>query len=140
MSVNEPPVAYRRVLAGSDRSFGLTFAVVFALIGLWPMVHGASLRYWAIAVAMVFFVAGLFWPGLLSPPKRVWFRLSLALHRVVNPVLMFLIYYGVIVPIGLVLRALGKDLLRLRNDHSAPSYWLAREPPGPADGSMAKQF
>src|SRR5215471_7570033 len=140
MSVNEPPVVYRRVVAGSDRNFGLTFAAVFMLVALWPIVHGAPPRYWAIAVAIVFLVAGLLWPALLLPLKRVWFRLGLSLHRVVNPVLMFLIYYGAIVPIGLVLRALGKDLLRLGGDHSAPSYWIARDPPGPADGSMAKQF
>jgi hypothetical protein len=66
--------------------------------------------------------------------------LGLLLHHVVNPVLMFLIYYSTVLPTGLVLRALGKDVLRLKVDHASTSYWIVRAPPGPGAGSMEKQF
>jgi hypothetical protein len=79
-------------------------------------------------------------PQLLSPLNQLWFRLGLLLHHVVNPVLMFLIYYSTVLPTGLVLRALGKDVLRLKLDHASTSYWIVRAPPGPGAGSMEKQF
>jgi hypothetical protein len=140
MSNTETVVAYRAVTRGSDRSFGIVFACVFALIGLWPMLHGSAPRLWALAVAAACLAAGLLRPQFLSPLNRLWFRFGLLLHHVVNPVLMLLIYYGAVVPTGLVLRALGKDVLRLKLDRTAASYWIIREPPGPAMGSMEKQF
>ena len=140
MSNTETVVAYRAVTRGSDRSFGIVFACVFALIGLWPMLHGSAPRLWALAVAAACLAAGLLRPQFLSPLNRLWFRFGLLLHHVVNPVLMLLIYYGAVVPTGLVLRALGKDVLRLKLDRAAASYWIIRDPPGPAVGSMEKQF
>ena len=140
MSNTETVVAYRAVTRGSDRSFGIVFACVFALIGLWPMLHGSAPRLWALAVAAACLAAALLRPQFLSPLNRLWFRFGLLLHHVVNPVLMLLIYYGAVVPTGLVLRALGKDVLRLKLDRAAASYWIIRDPPGPAVGSMEKQF
>jgi hypothetical protein len=77
---------------------------------------------------------------VLLPFNAVWFRLGLVLHHVVNPIIMFVIYWVAVVPTGLVMRAVGKDPLRLRIDRSLATYWLARQPPGPAAGSMRKQF
>ena len=79
-------------------------------------------------------------PRLLHPLNRVWFALGLLLHHVVNPVVMALMFYGAILPMALLLRALGKDLLRLKREPQAASYWIAREPPAPAPDSMSKQF
>jgi len=140
MSNTETIVAYRGVTRGSDRNFGIVFACVFAIIGLWPMLHGSGLRLWALAVAVACLAASMLRPQLLSPLNQLWFRFGLLLHHVVNPVLMVVIYYGAVVPTGLVLRASGKDVLRLKLDRSAASYWMVRDPPGPAVGSMEKQF
>jgi predicted membrane metal-binding protein len=140
MSNIEPVVAPRMIISGSDRNFGIVFAVVFALIGLWPMIHDTAPRFWALVTAASFLAAGVLRPQILSPLNQLWFRFGLLLHRVVNPVLMFLIYYGAVVPTGLVLKVLGKDVLRLKLDRAATSYWIIREPPGPAAGSMEKQF
>jgi hypothetical protein len=85
-----------------------------------------------LAFAVVAFVA----PDLFAPLNRAWFWVGQALHRVVNPVLMALIYFGSVVPTGLVLKLLGKDPLRLQRDRAAASYWVPRDPPGP----MTKQF
>jgi hypothetical protein len=67
-------------------------------------------------------------------------KLSLLLSRVMNPLVIALMYYVVFVPVGLMLRALGKDVLRLKPDRKAISYWVPRDPPGPSRGSMANQF
>jgi hypothetical protein len=140
MAANEPVVSHRKVVAGSDRSFGLVFAAFFAVVGLLPVMHGAPVRWWALAIAGAFAAAALVVPRLLHPLNRVWFALGLLLHHVVNPVVMAIMFYGAILPMALLLRALGKDILRLKREPQAASYWIAREPPAPAPGSMRKQF
>ena len=79
-------------------------------------------------------------PRVLAPLNIIWFRLGLLLHHVVNPVIMAVVYYGAVVPMGLLLKARGKDLLRLKRDPDATTYWIVRDPPGPAPGSMKQQF
>ena len=140
MATNEPVVSHRKVVMGSNRSFGLVFGGFFVLVALLPAIHGSPVRLWALAVAVAFFAAAFFAPRLLQPLNRVWFRLGLLLHHVVNPVIMAVMFYGAILPMALLLRALGKDLLRLKRDPNADSYWIEREPPGPTPGSMSKQF
>lgn len=140
MTTNEPVVSHKKVVIGSERSFGLVFAGFFALVALLPALHGAPIRYWALALAAAFAAVAFVMPRLLRPLNRVWAALGLALHHVVNPLVMAVMFYGAILPMALLLRALGKDLLRLKRDPQAASYWIARDPPGPAPDSMRKQF
>jgi hypothetical protein len=84
--------------------------------------------------------AALLRPGVLAPLNRLWMRFGLLLAKVVNPLVLGLLFFVTILPIGLIMRALGKDLLRLKLDRSARSYWIAREPPGPPPPSMRNQY
>jgi len=127
----------------TERSFGLTIGGVLALIGLVKLVKAwpdMSWRWgiWLVAAA-AFAGLGAFWPGLLRPLNRGWFRLGLLLHRVVTPVVMAFVFFGFVLPTGLVLRAFGKDLLHLRRAASAQSYWILRDRQG-AHGTMKDQF
>jgi hypothetical protein len=92
----------------------------------------------AIGAPLVAF--GLLAPGLLAPLNRAWTRLGLLLFKVVNPLVLGLIYLTTVVPIGLLMRLLGRDLLSLKLDRQAQSYWVVREPPGPAPETMIRQF
>jgi hypothetical protein len=83
---------------------------------------------------------GLIWAAALSPFNRLWLRLGLGLHKIVNPVVMVALFVSVILPLGILLRLCGKDLLRLRFDRDAASYWIERERPGPAPEAMKEQF
>ena len=124
----------------SNRTFGLAFAGVFALIGgigLWQ--HHQHAMWWFLA-ALPFLGCGVFYPAALAPLNRLWLKLGLALYHVVNPVVMGILFYLTIVPIGLVMRLANKDLLRLRLDANAKSYWINRQPPGPPPDSMKNQF
>jgi hypothetical protein len=140
MATNEPIVSHKKVVMGSNRSFGLVFAVFFAVVALLPTVHGAPLRWWALGLAAAFAGAAFLFPRALQPLNWVWFKLGLLLHHVVNPVIMAAMFYGAILPMALLLRWTGKDLLRLKREPESRSYWIAREPPAPAPGSMRKQF
>jgi predicted membrane metal-binding protein len=128
------------VTIGSDRGFGLVFAVVFALIGLWPAVRGGDPRLWSLAIAVVFLGAALYAPDVLRPLNRVWFSFGLLLSKIVSPVIMGLLFVTTVIPTALIMRLRGGDLLRLRLEREATSYWIVRDPPGPAPDSMRKQF
>lgn len=128
------------VKRGSDRSFGVVFAAFFALVGLVRIVHGAPPRWWAVAFAVVFLVVALARPSLLAMPNRWWTRLGLLLARIVNPLVMGLVFYLAVTPTAALMRAFGKDPLRLRYDRAAKSYWIERTPPGPPPDTMSRQF
>lgn len=131
-------VWFRRYLQPtSERGFGIGFAVAFSVIGLAPMLtRRADVRWWALASAAVFFVCACFAPWTLRPLRTTWFRLGPLLNRSLSAVIMGALFFLAFVPMGLFLRVIGKDLLRLRGNSSVESYWITRDPPGPARGSM----
>ena len=128
------------VTGSSDRSFGLTFAAVGAIVALWPWLDGAQPRWWLLASAAALVAISLFAAPILRPFNRIWMRFGLLLHRIVNPIVLAIVFYGVLTPLGLMLRVGGKDPLRLRFDKAATSYWRLRQPPGPAPKTMSRQF
>jgi len=124
----------------SDRRFGVLFLVVFGLIGAFQMWRGgASGPYW-LAAAAVFGVAAFAWPRVLHPLNVAWFRLGLLLHKLVSPVVIGAMFFLTVVPTGLIMRLAGKDPLRLKFDPKADSYWIKRDPPGPAPEGLKNQF
>jgi hypothetical protein len=135
--------AHERIEGPSDRSFGVTVGGILAGLGLLKGLWFADWSVVARALVLVggaLVVAALVRPSLLAPLNRAWLRLGLVLFKIVNPIVMFLIYATTVVPIGLWLRLRGKDPLRLRRDPAAASYWIPREPPGPPPESMRNQF
>ena len=125
---------------GSERSFGLVFAGAFLLVALWPLVHHASPRLWAIGVAVMFALCAWLAPRILAPLNRIWFRFGELLHRIVSPIALGVIFFGVITPYALVMRLFGRDALLLRKGSARPSYRVRREPPGPPPDSFNNQF
>ena len=117
----------------SDRKFGWTFAALFVLVG-------ALSHPWLIALGALFAVVTVTRAELLAPLKRAWMRLDELLNRVVSPVVMAVIFFAVFTPVGLVMRAFGRDALSLRYEPKADSYWKRREPPGPAEDSFRNLF
>jgi len=128
------------VHGSSDRSFGVVFAVVFLVIGLLPLAFGSDIRIWALLVGAAFLLTALTIPRSLAPLNRLWFRFGLLLHGIVSPIVLGIMFYGVITPMGAIMRAFGKDLLRLKFDKSSQSYWVDRVPPGPPPESIKDQF
>jgi Saxitoxin biosynthesis operon protein SxtJ len=128
------------VEGSSDRSFGLVFAAAFVLIALLPLLHGAAPRWWALGVAVVLALIAAMMPSLLTGPNRLWIKLGVLLGKLVSPVALGVLFYGVLSPIGVVMRIAGKDPLRLKRDPGAASYWIPRRPPGPPADSMTNQF
>jgi saxitoxin biosynthesis operon SxtJ-like protein len=124
----------------SDRSFGLVFTAFFALAGLWPLVHKRPLRLWALVISAAFLLVALALPGVLHPLNLWWARLGKLLSKVTNPVITGAMFYMIFTPAGLLLRLFGKDLLRLKYDRNATTYWIRRDPAGLSPESMRNQF
>jgi hypothetical protein len=125
---------------GSDRNFGFVFTAFFSIVGLYPLRYGLPIRPWALGLAALFLLAAGAAPRVLHVPNVIWFRFGLLLAKVVNPIVLSLLYLVAFVPTGLLLRAVGKDPMRVKRDPSASTYWLPRTPPGPEPESMKMQF
>jgi hypothetical protein len=128
------------VKAGTDRGFGLVFAGFFAIMAALSWWRGHEAWHYTLPVAAVFLVIALTFPKILGPLNRLWLKFGLLLFKVMNPLVMGLLFFVTITPIGLIMRATGKDFLRLRLDKDAKSYWIDRAPPGPPPQSMKNQF
>jgi len=128
------------VAISSERSFGFVFAAVFAIIGLWPLLDGDGPRLWSLGVAVAFAAVAVLRPALLAPLNRLWARFGLLLHHVVNPVVMAVLFFLTITPIGLIARLFRKDPLNLKFEPDRRTYWIEREPPGPPPETMKNQF
>ncbi len=128
------------VIGPTDRSFGLTFAAVFTVIAALPLLHGRAPRWWVLIPAVVMVALALTRPAILAPFNRWWARFGQILHKIVNPLILGLMFFLIITPIGLLMRVLGKRSMRTGPEPGAASYWVLREPPGPDPKSMRRQF
>lgn len=139
-STHEDYFREHAVKGSSDKSFGLVFAGFFTLVAVLPLLHGGALRLWALGIAAAFAIVAFVRPSLLAVPNRWWMKFGLLLAKVVNPIVMGLLFYLTVTPTAAIMRAMGKDPLRLKIDKSAKSYWIERDPPGPAPDTMSHQF
>lgn len=125
------------VRPASDRSFGVVIAVALTVLAAAPLRHGLPPRWWALGVAAGFAAFALWRPRALRRLNAAWMRLGLLLGRVTSPVLLALVFYGGVMPTGLVMRVFRRDPMRRRRDPGAASYWIVRPPD---KSSMRQQF
>jgi len=141
MATHEDLSRTHDVKASSNRSFGWVFTAVFLIIAVWPLVSGGMVRWWSVFVAAAFALVTVAAPNLLALPNRLWLRFGLLLNRIISPVVLALLFYFVVTPMGALMRVFGKDSLRLRRRRgSDATYWIKRDPPGPKPDSMNHQF
>ena len=120
----------------SNKSFGILFFIVFFLYGIWPILSSNEIRIWSLSMGIIFLILGLLNSKLLTPFYNLWIKLGTLLGRIVSPIVMFLVYFVFITPLAVIIRLLGKDLLR-KKFNKLPSYWIKREK---NIGTMKKQF
>ena len=120
----------------SNRSFGILFCIVFAIVALWPIMSGGSLRIWPIPISLIFLILGLLNSKLLNPLNFAWVKFGELLGRIIAPIVMAIIYFIIVTPIGLFMRLIGKDLLNTKFSKKS-SYWIKRDK---NIGSMKRQF
>ena len=121
----------------SEKSFGVVFSIVFLIVALYPLITFADLRIWALVVSIIFFLLAFLAPKILVLPNKLWFKFGLLIGSIVAPIVMAFVYFVTVLPTGLIMRLLGKDLLKQKLDKNAKSYWVKRSEPM---GSMKNQF
>ena len=126
-----------QIKISSNRNFGLVFFIVFLIVSLWPLTYGEPIRIWLVIISMVFLILGLMNSKLLTPLNKLWFKFGMILGAIVTPIVMGLIFFLVVTPIGLIMRVMGKDLLNKKYDKKKKTYWIKRNTP---IGTMKRQF
>lgn len=116
----------------SDRSFGWTFTGVFALVSFF--------QPWLLALAALTAAVTLVRAQWLAPLKHAWMKFGELLHRVMSPLVLGVIFFGMFAPIGIAMRAFGRDAMKRAWEPQAPTYWVDRTPPGPPDESFRDMF
>ena len=125
------------VKISSNRSFGFLFFVVFFVVSLWPLKSQGDLRLWAFILSLVLLVLGVLNSKLLTPLNKLWFKFGILLGSIVSPIVMGAVFFIVVTPIGLIMRLLGKDLLRINKSKPISTYWINRDK---QKNTMKKQF
>ena len=121
----------------SEKSFGVIFSIVFLIVALYPLINSEGLRIWALVVSIIFFLLAFLAPKILVLPNKLWFKFGLLIGSIIAPIVMAFVYFVTVLPTGLIMRLLGKDLLKQKLDKNAKSYWVKRSEPM---GSMKNQF
>ena len=121
---------------GSNRSFGIVFFIVFLLIALYPVINNEEIRAWSLIVSLIFLVLGLLNSKILNPLNQIWFKFGVLLGRIISPLIMAIIFFFVVTPIGFIMRILGKDILNLRYN-TKKTYWIEKTGP---KSKMKNQF
>ena len=129
--------AESKIKISSNRSFGLVFFVVFLIVALWPLKSGEDIRIWSLALSIIFFSLGILNFKLLTPLNKLWFKFGILLGSIVSPIVMGIVFFLVVTPTSIIMRLLGKDLLKTTKTKSISTYWMKRDK---KQTSMKKQF
>jgi len=113
---------------GSNRSFGIVFFVVFLIIATYPLINDDELRLWSLIISIVFLFLGLVNSKILNPLNKLWFKFGIFLGKIISPLVMGIIFFLVVTPIGLLMRLLNKDLLNLKFNNNN-TYWIEKTEP-----------
>ena len=120
----------------SNRSFGIVFFIVFLLIALYPLSYSGEIRVWSVIISLIFLVLGLLNSKILTPLNKLWFKFGIFLSKIISPLIMGIIFFLVVTPIGLIMRIFGKDVLNLKYNKNH-SYWIEKNGP---KSKMKNQF
>ena len=121
---------------GSNKSFGIVFAIVFSLIALWPLLKGNEIRLWSLIISIIFLTLGLLNSKILTPLNKLWFKLGILLGNFIAPIIMGIIFFFVVTPTGIIMKLLRKDLIKLKKNNDE-SYWIEKKD---IKSSMKNQF
>ena len=111
---------------GSNKSFGIVFAVVFGLITFWPLIKGNDIRLWSLIISIILLVLGMINSKILTPLNKLWFKFGIFLGNFIAPIVMGIIFFLVVTPTGIIMKLLGKDLIKLKKNNEK-SYWIEKK-------------
>ena len=126
-----------KIKIGSNKSFGIVFSIIFLLIALYPLIKSSDIRFWSLLISAIFFFLGLINSFILTPLNKLWFQFGLILGKIFSPIIMGIIFFFVVTPIGLLMKILKKDLINLKFNNQIKTYWIEKNDP---KSKMSNQF
>ena len=126
----------KNIKTSSNKSFGIVFFIVFLVISLYPLVNQEDIRIWSLIIAFIFLILAFLKSKILTPMNKIWTKFGLFLGNFISPIVMGIIFFFVVTPIGLLMRLFGKDVLNLKNNKSS-TYWIKKTD---QKSTMKKQF
>ena len=111
----------------SEKSFGYIFTIFFIILGFYPLVKDQSILIWPIVIAIIIFAITIFFPKILILPNKIWLKFGMILGSVVAPIMMAIIFFITILPTGIIMKLLGKDILNIKKNKYKKSYWIDRK-------------
>ena len=120
----------------TNRNFGIVFFIFFLLISLWLFLNDKTLAYLPLIISLVFLILGLLNAKILTPLNKAWIKFGEILGSIVSPIVMAIIFFGIVTPTGLLLKFIGKDVLKLKQDKK-DTYWIEKDN---SNNSMKNQF
>ena len=114
-----------KIKIGSNKNFGIVFFIFFLIISLYPLINNENIRLWSLIVSIFFLTLGLLNSPILTPLNKLWFKFGILLGKIISPIIMGIIFFFIVTPIGIIMRILRKDILCLKfNDEK--SYWIEK--------------
>ena len=126
-----------KIKISSNKNFGLVFFTVFLIVALWPLKYEEDIRLWSLALSIIFLILGVLNSKLLTPLNKLWFKFGIFLGSIVSPIVMGIVYFLVVTPVGIFMRLLGNDLLKMSKKKNTSTYWIKRDK---QQSTMKKQF
>ena len=115
----------KNIKISSNRNFGVVFFIFFMIISLFPLFKDENIRIWAVVIAIIFLILGLLNSSVLSPLNKIWFKFGILLGNFISPIIMGLVFFIVVTPTSLIMKAFSKDLLKLKKNKKK-SYWIEK--------------
>ena len=116
----------QQIKVSSNKSFGIVFFIVFLIIALYPMLKEQDLRLWSLIISFIFLILGMINSSILTPLNKIWFKFGILLGNIISPIVMAIIFFGVVFPTGIVMKILRKDLIRLKKNNKN-TYWIEKK-------------
>lgn len=120
----------------SNRNFGIVFFIFFLIIAFWPLLNANNIRIWSLTISIIFLILGILNSNYLTPLNKIWMKIGALLGNIVSPIIMGIIYFGVICPTSFLMKIFGKDILRL-NKNNDQTYWISKDN---SNNNMRNQF
>jgi len=131
------PTSHIPAEQSSPKSFGIVFSIVFLIVSFYPLINSEGINVWALFMSVAFLLLAFIAPNVLLFANKLWFKFGILLGSIIAPIVMAFVYFLTVLPTGVIMRLLGKDLLKLKIDRNAKSYWIERNEPM---SSMKNQF
>jgi hypothetical protein len=113
----------------SLRTFGLIWSFIFLIIATYPFLNDNPLRYWSLYLSLSFLAISFVYPKLykISYFYQAWIKFGDFIGKINSKIIIFILFYFLFLPIGILLKIFRKDLLGKKIDSSATSYFIDRE-------------